>query len=190
MEDTLLVGDFLLVNKFIYGAKSPEWIGIPLTQGKTWTIPTGFEIPKAFQFRLPGIASPKPNDIVVFKYPLNPQLDYIKRCIAIGGQTVEIRGHDVYVNGGLFPAAPKLKFRDSDFSLNRDHFNSRTVDPGNYFVMGDNRDNSSDSREWGFVPEDNIVGKPLIIYLSLDEQHSNSLIFDKVRWDRLGTVVR
>jgi signal peptidase I len=190
MENTLLVGDFLLVNKFVYGAKSPEWIGIPLTQGKNWIIPTGFEIPKSFQFRLPGITEPRPNDIVVFKYPLNPQLDYIKRCIAAGGQTVEIRGHDVYVDEVLFPAAPKLKFRDPAFSLNRDYFRARTVDEDHYFVMGDNRDNSSDSRKWGFVPADNIIGKPLIIYLSLDEQRSNSLIFDKVRWNRLGMVVR
>lgn len=190
MEDTLLIGDFLLVNKFIYGAKSPEWIGIPLTQGKKWFIPTGFDVPKAFQFRLPGIAEPQPNDILVFKYPLNPQLDYIKRCIAAGRQTIEIRDKDVLVDGKLFPVPPKLKFENSSFFAKRDTFAAVTVDPGSYFVMGDNRDNSSDSREWGFVPAYNIIGKPLIIYLSLDERRANSIIFDRVRWNRLGTVVR
>jgi signal peptidase I len=190
MEDTLLVGDFLLVNKFIYGAKSPEWIGVPLTQGKKWFIPTGFEIPKAFQFRLPAISEPKPYDIIVFKYPLNPQLDYIKRCIATGGQKVEIHNHTVLVNGEPSPVPPRLKYENSNFSLNRNTFTSWNIDPEHYFVMGDNRDNSSDSREWGFVPSENIVGKPLIIYLSLDEQHSSSAIFDKVRWNRLGMVVR
>ena len=190
MEDTLLVGDFLLVNKFIYGAKSPEWIGIPLTQGKKWFIPTGFEVPKSFQFRLPAIADPKPYDIIVFKYPLNPQLDYIKRCVATGGQTVELHNHNVLVNGEPSPVPPMLKYENSNLSSNQNTFTSWTIDPGHYFVMGDNRDNSSDSREWGFVPSENIVGKPLIIYLSLDEQHSNSAIFDKVRWKRLGMVVR
>ena len=190
MEDTLLIGDFLLVNKFIYGAKSPEWIGIPLTQGKKWFIPTGFEVPKAFQFRLPGITEPQPNDILVFKYPLNPQLDYIKRCIAVGGQTVEIHDKNVMIDGQPFPLPSKAKFENPPFFSRRDTFMAVTVDPGNYFVMGDNRDNSSDSREWGFVPPGNIVGKPLIIYLSLDEQMPNSVIFDRVRWKRLGTVVR
>lgn len=190
MEDTLLIGDFLLVNKFIYGAKSPEWIGVPLTQGKKWFIPTGFDVPKAFQFRLPAIAEAQPNDILVFKYPRDPQLDYIKRCIAAGGQTIEIHDKNVLVDGKPFPVPPKVKFENSPFIAKRDTLTAVTVDPGSYFVMGDNRDNSSDSREWGFVPAYNIIGKPLIIYLSLDEQLPNSIIFDKVRWNRLGTVVR
>ena len=86
MEDTLLVGDFLLVNKFIYGVRSPDWIGVPYTR-------LGFFIPF---FRLPGIREPRPGDIVVFRFPLDPNLSYIKRCVAVEGQTVEIREKKLY----------------------------------------------------------------------------------------------
>lgn len=187
MENTLLVGDFLLVNKFVYGAKSPDWIGLPFTREMHWKIPTGFAVPKALQFRLPALTRPEPYDIVVFQYPRNPRIDFIKRCIASGGQTVEIYGKEVRVDGNPFPSPPFSKYLET---ARRQNFFSRVVDPGHYFVMGDNRDNSSDSRDWGYVPEENIIGKPLIVYLSIAEEHSQAGIFERIRWNRLGMVVR
>ncbi len=194
MEDTLLIGDFLLVNKFYYGAETPTWIGIPFTR-------IGFKVPS---IRFPRIESPQPYDIVVFRYPKDEYLDYIKRCIAVGGQTVEIRNKVVYVNGKEFPKPPKMKFIQKDWILgrdyndpnmfrhgigNRDNFGPVTVPPGHYFMMGDNRDNSADSRYWGFVPDKNIVGKPLIIYFSWESKPYVDLLH-KVRWGRLGSVIR
>lgn len=190
MEDTLLVGDFLLVNKFVYGAKSPDWIGIPFTQEKDWIIPTGFQLPEALQFRFPAVTPPKPNDIIVFNPPRTPQLDFIKRCIAIGGQEVEIREKTVFVDNEAFPAPPGSKHTSSGFSQNSPSFGPLKIESDQFFMMGDNRDNSSDSREWGTVPANNIIGKPLIIYLSLADKFSTSGILDKIRWGRLGMVVR
>jgi signal peptidase I len=191
MEDTLLVGDFLLVNKFVYGAKSPEWIGIPFTQDKKWIIPTGFNVPPGLQFRFPEITPPHPYDVVVFSSPQTPQLDFIKRCIAVGRQEVEVKNKIVYVNDQVFPKPPGSKNIDSGVMESRDFFGPLTVPEGHYFMMGDNRDNSSDSREWGTVPAQNIIGKPLIIYLSLvEDPYYPGGMWDKIRWNRLGTVVR
>ncbi|GAB4370008.1 MAG: signal peptidase I [Calditrichia bacterium] len=194
MEDTLLVGDFLLVNKFYYGAQTPNWIGIPFTR-------IGFDVP---WFRLPKIYEPRQDDIVVFRYPRDPHLEYIKRCVAVGGQTVTIKDKALFVDGKRFPDPPKLKYDDPRiFDRNsrfyptfrpglgsRDNFGPVTVPPGHYFMMGDNRDRSSDSREWGFVPDDNIVGKPLIIYLSWNSQIPSYRLFKKIRWNRLAMVIR
>ncbi len=194
MEDTLLVGDFLLVNKFYYGAQTPNWIGIPFTR-------IGFNIP---WIRFPKIAEVKQNDIVVFRYPRDPHLEYIKRCVAVGGQTVEVINKVLYVDGKRFPDPPKLKHvdpnifsRDNPFYPtfrpglgSRDNFGPVTVPPHHYFMMGDNRDRSSDSREWGFVPPENIVGRPLIIYLSWDSRVPGYRLTHKIRWNRLGWVIR
>lgn len=194
MEDTLLVGDFLLVNKFYYGAQTPAWIGIPFTK-------VGYEIPHV---RFPRIRAPRQNDIVVFRYPVDPRLDYIKRCVAVGGQTVEVINKALYVDGKRFPDPPKLKHVDPNiYSRNnpyyptfrpglgsRDNFGPVTVPPNHYFMMGDNRDNSADSREWGFVPPDNIEGKPLIVYLSWNSHIPGFRLLHKVRWNRLGMVIR
>ncbi|RMG67326.1 MAG: signal peptidase I [Calditrichaeota bacterium] len=192
MEDTLLVGDFLLVNKFVYGAATPSWIGIPFTK-------IGVNIPWV---RLPAITEPKPYDVVVFKYPLDPSMDYIKRCIAVGGQTVLIKNKVVYVDGKRFPDPPHLKFADPfgrsryGYTLfrpglgDRDNFGPLKVPEGHYFMMGDNRDYSSDSRQWGFVPEQNLVGKPLIVYLSWDSRTPDLGLWQKIRWNRLALVVR
>lgn len=194
MEDTLLVGDFLLVNKFVYGARTPDWVGIPFTR-------IGFSVP---WFRFPAITHPEQNDIVVFKYPRDTHLEYIKRCVAVGGQTVEVKDKDLFVDGKRFPDPPHLKHIDpyvygreqNYFGTfkpglgSRDNFGPYTVPRGHYFMMGDNRDNSSDSREWGPVPPTNIVGKPLIIYLSWDSQVPGYRLFHKIRWNRLGSVIR
>jgi signal peptidase I len=194
MEDTLLVGDFLLVNKFVYGAQTPHWIGIPFTR-------VGFEVP---WIRFPEITKPMQNDIVVFRYPRDEHLEYIKRCVAVSEQTVELKNKSLFVDGIRFPDAPKLKYDDPRvFARNsryyptfrpglgsRDNFGPFVVPKGKYFMMGDNRDRSSDSREWGPAPSENIVGKPLIIYLSWNSHIPTYRLFRKIRWDRLAMVIR
>jgi len=200
MKDTLLVGDFLLVNKFIYGVRTPDRIPIIDAQ-----IPF---------FRLPAFKAPKNGDVVVFKYPENPKLDYIKRCIAIGGQTVEMRNGDVYVDGK--PEGVKLNLGEkndredhSEFEYTKitnpygksyeiRHYSQHDLDDknhnfgpvkvpeGHYFMMGDNRDNSADSRVWGFLPHKNVVGEALIIYFSWDKGED---LFYMIRWSRIANLI-
>ncbi len=181
MEDTLLVGDFLLVNKFIYGAK------VPLTD-----------------FRLPGFTDPEPGDVIVFKYPRDPKLDYIKRLIAVEGQTVEVKNKEVYIDGIRFEDPPHSRFDRNPVvdkgvyengifpqrsNFNKDNYGPITVPRGHFFVMGDNRDNSLDSRYWGFLPEDNIVGEALIIYWSWAPNIPLYNIFSKIRWSRIANLI-
>lgn len=196
MEDTLLVGDFLLVNKFIYGIRTPDWIGIPFTNA-------GFFVPFT---RLPGFKKPKTGDIVVFRYPLDRRLSYIKRCIATEGQTVEIRDKQVFVDGEQFPMPKHGKF-SSDLIYprsyvedaiyprnlerrNRDNYGPITVPKGKLFVLGDNRDNSADSRYWGFLSKEDVLGKALIIYFSFDLNQSLLKLNKKIRWERIGNLIR
>ncbi|MBX7151875.1 signal peptidase I [bacterium] len=187
MEDTLLVGDFLLVNKFIYGATTPETL--PLTD---------IEIP---QWRLPAIRDPKPGDVIVFKFPPDPTVDYIKRCVGVAGQTVEIRDKAVLVDGHPFSEVIQpegLKFEDPEIiprnkgyesmypkdAGSRDNYGPVTIPDGYVFVLGDNRDRSYDSRQWGFVPRENIIGKALFVFWS--NASDNNL---DVRWDRIGKMI-
>ncbi len=195
MEDTLLVGDFLLVNKFIYGIRTPDWIGIPFTK-------IGFKIPST---RLPGMKKVKSGDIIVFKYPLDASLNYIKRCIAGPGQTVEIRNRQLYVDDVIFPNPPASKFTNSTplppevrergifappgEKWNHDNFGPITVPQGHYFVMGDNRDNSFDSRYWGFLKEEDIVGRALIIYLSYNKHAPIHRFYNMIRWSRMANMI-
>jgi signal peptidase I len=198
MEDTLLVGDFLLVNKFMYGAKTPDVIGIPLTQIDFFTIPA---------IRLPKIKEPKQGDIVVFKYPKDPTLDYIKRCVAVSGQTLEIKGKVLYVDGKRFPDAPDGKYLypaypkgNEEYGIfppgqgfNRDNYGPIVIPEGYLFMMGDNRDNSADSRYWGYLSKKNIVGEASIIYWSWDANIPILDIFDKIasiRWGRIGKLIK
>ena len=171
MEDTLLVGDFLLANKFIYGPV------IPFTP-----------------IRLPGLRKPKPGDIVIFRFPRNPHKDFIKRVIAVGGQVVEIRNKRVYVDGREVPLPPKAKFMDPNILPRevspRDNFGPVRVPKGYLFVMGDNRDNSLDSRYWGFVPLKNVKAKAMIIYFSWNGRAPLWDIPHKIRWWRIGKIIR
>ena len=206
MKDTILIGDFMFVNKFIYGARTPTWIGIPFTD-------KGFYVPFV---RLPAITKPKQYDIVVFEYPRERRLDYIKRCVAVGGQSVEVKNGKLYVNGQpegeetpLFRKFDPEENRQIQYfkivtangktytirhaiynSLGINNFRQVIVPPEHYFMMGDNRDNSQDSRVWGFVPPENIVGKPLMIWLSWNGNVPGYRLFDKIRWGRLGMVIR
>jgi signal peptidase I len=158
MERTLLVGDFLFANKLIYGPKIPF-----------------------LNVRLPGVRNPQPGDIIIFKYPGDRQTDYIKRCIAVAGQTVELKGANLYVEGVL---------QDESFSQYKDipgynrQYGPYTVPEGHIFMMGDNRDNSADSRAWGPLPLDLVIGKAMFIYFSWNPSNHG------VRFSRIGDIIR
>ncbi len=150
MEDTLAIGDHLLVNKFIYGTKIPF---------------TNTEILK--------LRDPKQGDVIVFQYPEDPSKDFIKRVIGVPGDVVEVKNKRVYVNGKLY-ANPHEVHKEADVipkEMNpRDFKDPVTVPPNSYFVMGDNRDRSYDSRFWGFVTRDKIKGLAFIKYWSWDSE--------------------
>ena len=163
MKNTLLVGDHILVNKFIYGVKNP-------LNGNTW-------IP---------IKEPERRDIVVFKYPVNPEQDYIKRVIGVEGDSIEIKDKKVYVNGEPQDEnyAIYLDKRVMPGSLQpRDNMGPITVPENSLFVMGDNRDNSYDSRFWKFVDLKSVKGKAFILYWSWDKENFS------VRWNRIADLV-
>jgi len=169
MVPTLLKGDFLFVNKFEYGPK------IPFTH-----------------IRLPGIRGPRRGDVIVFQYPRNPHQDFIKRCIATGGQTILIHDKQVIVDGDTLREPYKIQtdpsVRPPGFEP-RDNFGPYTVPKGELFMMGDNRDNSNDSRFWGPVNMDLVKGRAMFIYFSTDG--SNALdAFGKIRFARLFHPIR
>jgi signal peptidase I len=158
MEDTLLVGDFLFANKLLYGPKLPM-----------------------VDVRLPAIRDPKPGDIIIFKYPGDEKIDYIKRCVAVEGQSVELVDNHLYVDGIL---------QDEDYtkyvfgSRPERHFGPFEVPEGHIFMMGDNRDNSADSRAWGPLDKRLITGKAMFIYFSWNPRaHS-------IRFSRIGDIIR
>lgn len=165
MEPTLLIGDHILVNKFIYGINLP------------------FVEQKLFQFK-----KPKRGDVIVFVYPVDPSKDFIKRVIAVEGDTILIKDKKVYINGTLVPddhgyySNPKGIIQ-SGTSSNRDNYGPVTVPPGCLFVMGDNRDNSYDSRFWGFVNVNKVKGKAFMIYWSWEKPFSN------LRLNRIGKII-
>lgn len=154
MIPTLQVGDHILVNKFIYGFK------IPFTD-----------------IELVPFGEPERGDIIVFKYPKDEKRDFIKRVIARGGDRVEIRNKRVYINGE--PLEESYTNKTESFSVNLDNYKPITVPLGHLFMMGDNRDNSMDSRIWGFLEESKVKGKAFLIYFSWDSKHKT------VRWNRL-----
>ncbi len=166
MEPTLLVGDYLLVSRLSYSIKVPFTDTVLLNLGQ-----------------------PKPGDTVVFRFPLDPSKDFIKRVVAKGGDTIEIRDKSVYVNGKEISngGAQYTSNLDIPSILSpRDNFGAVTVPADSYFVMGDNRDNSYDSRFWGFVKRDELVGKAEILYFSYDR---NADWLHRIRWERLGRLI-
>jgi signal peptidase I len=179
MEDSLLKGDFILAYKLAYRFEK----------------------------------EPKPGDIIIFDYPLNPSKTFIKRIIASPGETVQIINKTLYIEGKV--AIPLYPIKHTDPQIypaeysNRDNFGPFEVPPGHYFVMGDNRDNSQDSREWGFLEKKYIKGKVLLVYFSwapdpFAPEFSNPYITSffkvffynlthfpgRVRWERIGTIAR
>jgi signal peptidase I len=190
MMPTLLVGDFILVNKFAYGIRLP-----------------------VLDKKIIDIGEPERGDVVVFRYPKNPAEDYIKRVIGKPGDEVSYRNKVLYVNGKEMPQLNRGPYDGSDresralVSRNAEALseNLETVDhriiavpgenvgadftlqvpAGHYFVMGDNRDRSADSRSWGFVPEQNLVGKAFVIWMAW-RGWSNGVI----EFSRLGTLIK
>ncbi len=193
MEENLLIGDHLLVNKFVFG---------PTTSG--------------LERALMPIGTIKRQDVVVFKYPEEPERDFIKRVIGLPGETVEVREKKVYINGTaleepyahfLQPAAGPTEFHEVTSLDVRERYGPVTVPANQYFVMGDNRDNSQDSRYWGFLPRDNIKGKALVIYWSYEAEREDYQeggpgatlrgvasvfvhFFTRTRWDRMFHQIR
>jgi len=164
MKETLLIGDHILVNKFIYGVK------VPFLQ--TTIVP---------------ITNPKHGDIVVFKFPEDPSKDFIKRVIGVAGDVVEVRDKQVYVNSKLLNHDFGIHTDSYIFPASvqpRDNFGPVVVPPHSLFVMGDNRDQSYDSRFWGFVDLKAVKGKALMIYWSWDKDNFG------VRWNRIGHLLK
>ena len=179
MEPNLLIGDHLLVNKFVFGPSpsSAERTLLPVKQ-----IARG--------------------DVIVFKYPEEPERDFIKRVIGLPGDQIEVRHKRVFVNGQQLeepyvyymeepPPIPQ-EMASGDLQAPggdpREFYGPVTVPPAHYFAMGDNRDNSQDSRYWGFLPRDYVKGRALVIYWSYDAEAGN--ILTGTRWGRLLHQVR
>ncbi len=184
MMPTLLVGDFILVNKYSYGIRLPVLNDKIIENGE-----------------------PERGDIIVFRYPRNPSIDYIKRVIGLPGDRVAYYNKVVYINGrpakqvslgssrgvgqGSYMTGAELRLEDL-FGVEHDILvqpggsvaeGVYVVPEGHYFVMGDNRDNSNDSRFWGTVPEQNLVGKAFYIWMSWDWQHKG------IGFERIGTIL-
>lgn len=172
MLPTLLVGDYLLVNKFIYGVKNPF---------------TG-------EVLIP-IADPEHGDVVVFRYPKDPSVDYIKRVVGVPGDSIEIRNKQLYINGEkvadshAWISSPETLLPASESP--RDNLGPIVVPKGRLFVMGDNRDNSYDSRFWGFVDRKEVLGQAFILYWSWD-MDTFLLSLDRlrsIRWGRIADII-
>ncbi len=168
MEDTLLVGDYPVVNKFLYGLK------IPITGARVFSV-----------------RDPKRGDVVVFKYPEDPSKDFIKRVIGLPGDEVRVADKVVYINDRPYMnpheihkdpdiISPCPPYMTGDNSCRRDTMAAVKIPDNSYFVMGDNRDRSYDSRFWGVVKKEQIKGRAFFKLWSLDGA------FWKVRWDRVG----
>lgn len=184
MMPTLLSGDFILVNKFAYGIRLP-----------------------VINAKIIELDEPSRGDVVVFRYPGDPSVDYIKRVVGLPGDTISYFGKQVYVNGELArqtSLGPYIATGEGGYMTGADRRLEQldeveheilvmkgrlskegeyVVPEGHYFVMGDNRDNSNDSRVWGFVPDENLVGRAFMIWMNWDG------VQDRVSWERIGTII-
>jgi signal peptidase I len=169
MLQTLQIGDHILVNKILLGTP----IDIPFTNINL--------------FHMPGIRDPRRGDIIVFKYPEDPKRDFIKRTVAVGGDTVEVRDKVLYLNGERMQEQ-YVQYVDNAVRQRgmdkRDNFGPFQVPEGTVFVMGDNRDQSYDSRFWGVVDLKQVKGKAMIIYWSWDSENT----FPRLK--RIGSLVK
>jgi signal peptidase I len=191
MQRTLLVGDFLVVNKMVYG---PE---LPFTH-----------------IKLPGIHQPRRGDVIVFKWPSDPSINFVKRVVGVPGDTLLM--HDGVLQRNGFPLKESYVTHtsaDADMAVDefrwqrdylvksaraseaywpsRNNWGPLVVPPHDLFVLGDNRDNSLDSRYWGFVPDSLVRGQPMFVYFSYRPDSASAWSWlTNARWTRLGTIVR
>jgi signal peptidase I len=184
MMPTLLIGDFILVNKFSYGLRLP-----------------------VLNAKVVELGEPERGDVVVFRYPENPSVDYIKRVVGLPGDEIAYYHKLIYVNGKPIPQKPLAPYDGPEAALvpgavtrleeladvahqilvqpwKPSVEGQFTVPPGQYFVMGDNRDNSNDSRYWGTVPEANLVGRAFVIWMNWNTSNGG------LAKERIGMVIR
>ncbi len=205
MENTLLVGDHLFVNMFLYGAKTPERLKI-----LNWTVIEGLPV-----LQLPAFRQPRQGDIIVFDFPRDRNVDYIKRCVAVAGDTVAVRDGIVLVNGEIYESnfgdldgdhscvpnwtdpeacpAPRTKHDQGKYVSNQARMatwpwpgmpNPYVVPEGHIFMMGDNRYNSMDSRYWGALDVKLVKGKAMFLYWSWNHDSN------RPRLSRMGDILR
>jgi signal peptidase I len=191
MYPSLYVGDYILVNKFAYGVRLP-----------------------IIHVKMIDVASPRRGEVAVFRYPADPSVNYIKRVVGLPGDRVLYKDKQLYING-----EPMAQSDEQPYVLHQGHgvverFIQRhetlgdvqhpiivtdrpevgprefIVKTGHYFVMGDNRDNSNDSRSWGLVPEDNLVGRAFFIWFSVNEYDNGGWFWQRIVWKRIGTTIQ
>ncbi len=196
MERTLLVGDFLLVNKLLYGA------GIPFSSA-----------------RLPALRPPRRGDVIVFEWPSDPSKNFVKRLVGLPGDTLSMRDgvlqrnrvaqqeqYVVRTEPNVDPVNDDFRWQrgyvvntaaaagapgDGAYRPSRNNWGPLVVPPRHFFVLGDNRDNSLDSRYWGFVPDSLLRGTPIVVYYSFTPDSAQPFSWlTRIRWSRFGTVVR
>lgn len=190
MLPTLHVGDFILVNKFSYGVRLP-----------------------VANLKVIDSGSPKRGDVMVFRFPGNPSINYIKRVVGIPGDRILYKDKKLYINGspveqvdgrpyffasGSNAQGEALRVTENLGGVKHDILTTNRLDralpeivvpEGSYFAMGDNRDHSNDSRYWGFVPDQNLVGKAFLIWFSWDMIDQKKLFWQRVVWDRIGDSI-